>query len=436
MSWWEDDFAAPWPTDVADLVAVRRDLHAHPELGFTEIRTAARIIHALNALGWSTRFGVDVADASRAPGLPDNAELEAARQRAISQGVPVALANRLARGHTAVIAELSGDWPGPVIAIRIDMDALPIVEDASEGHLPTRKGFASRNPASMHACGHDGHVAMGLALASLLAARKFAGTVRLIFQPAEEGVRGAALLADAGAVDGVDVMLAFHLGFGLPTGQIAASATAVHATNKFRAIFTGESAHASKAPERGRHALLAAATAAIHLHGLPRVAGATTRVNVGRLMSGTVPNIVPDRAEMLFETRASTLDAARLLADLAERVVSAAGDMYSVDVVVEQTGHATVSHTDPAVADVVAASAEAAGLVVLATHPLDASDDATLLMRAVQDAGGIAGYFIIGSTSPGPPHSPTMDLDEKALQNGVRVLEGMLSTSHPSWVCA
>lgn len=211
----------PWPRDVTDVVAVRRDLHAHPELGFTEIRTAARVDTALRDLGWDVRSGREVFDATGLPGLPEAAVLEHAAGRAAAEGVPEDLVTRFSGGCTAVVADLRGDRPGPRVALRFDMDALPITEASAGDHPPIRRGFASRHPGVMHACGHDGHVAIGLALAAALSTRDFPGTVRLLFQPAEEGVRGAQPMVAAGVCADVDVLLAVHLGFGLPSGRFA-----------------------------------------------------------------------------------------------------------------------------------------------------------------------------------------------------------------------
>ncbi|HEY3682689.1 MAG TPA: amidohydrolase [Streptosporangiaceae bacterium] len=411
--------------DPRDVVAVRRDLHAHPEPGFAEIRTAAAVATALAGLGWSVRAGREVADVRGVAGLPPEAELAAGAERAAAAGVPADLVRRLSGGHTAVVAELAGDRPGPLVALRHDMDALPVREPAEAGHRPYDLGFASRHPGVMHACGHDGHVAMGVALAAALADRDFPGRVRLVFQPAEEGVRGAAPLVDAGVCAGVDAFLAVHLGFGLPSGACAGAATELHATTKTRVRFTGRAAHAAKAPEQGRNALLAAATAALNLHALPRFAGAATRVNVGRLIAGTAANIVAADAELHYETRADRTDTAAELQRRAAAIVAAAAAMHEVTAESVATGRATAAATDARVADAVRAAAS--GLVdVRASHPLGASDDASLLMDAVRAGGGVAGYAVLGADSPGPPHSPAFDIDEDVLPVGVRLLERLV----------
>jgi aminobenzoyl-glutamate utilization protein A len=412
----------PWPSDVTDVVAVRRDLHAHPELGFTEIRTAARVETALRALGWRVRSGGDVFDAAGLPGLPPAAVLEAAAERAMAEGVPEDQVVRLSGGRTAVVADLVGERPGPRVALRFDMDALPITETGGEHHVPSRNGFASRHHGVMHACGHDGHVAIGLALAAALSSRAFPGSVRLLFQPAEEGVRGAQPMVAAGVGAGVDVLVAAHLAFGLPSGVLAPAATELIATSKQLARFTGRQAHAAKAPEQGRNALLAAATAALNLHALPPFAGAVTRVNVGRLEAGVAANVIAGEAELAYETRADSAEVAAELARRAEVVVRAAAQMYETGVELVRTGHATAAVTDPSVAAALTAAAD--GIAhVRPTHPLGASDDASLLMRAVQEAGGVAGYAIVGSDTPGPPHSPLFDVDEAVLPVAVSWLE-------------
>lgn len=412
----------PWPPDVTDAAAVRRDLHAHPELGFTEIRTAARVDTALRSLGWTVRSGSEVFDATGLPGLPEASVLEHSAGRALAEGVPEELVARFSGGHTAVVADLHGNRPGRKVALRFDMDALPITETSADDHRPHRQGFASGHPGVMHTCGHDGHVAIGLALAAALSTRDFPGSVRLLFQPAEEGVRGAQPMVAAGACADVDVLLAIHLAFGLPSGLLAPAATELIATSKYLVRFTGREAHAAKAPEQGRNALLAAATATLNLHALPRFAGAVTRVNVGRLQAGVAANVIAGAAELAYETRADTAEVAGELARRAELVVRAAAEMHEVEVELIRTGYATAATTDPAVA--AALTSAAGGLAeVYATHPLGASDDASLLMRAVQESGGVAGYAIVGSDSPGPPHSPRFDVDEEVLPVAVSWLE-------------
>jgi aminobenzoyl-glutamate utilization protein A len=414
----------------ADVVALRRDLHRHPELGFTEIRTAARVIDELTAAGWQPRYGKDVGDVEGLAGLPDAATLAAAADRARAGGVAETLVAALRDGHTAVIAELAGDRPGPTVALRFDMDALPLVESAAPAHFPAANGFRSAYEGVMHACGHDGHVAIGIALARLLADRRFPGRVRLLFQPAEEGVRGARAMAAAGAVDGVDVFYATHLGMGLPVAAVAAATTGRFATGKFVARFTGRAAHASGSPESGRNALLAAATAALNVQALPRFAAADTRVNVGRLVAGTAANIVPAQAELAYEVRSKDSD---VLAELVRRSTTMCGHaaaMQEVGCEVVETGRAGAAPCDPGpvAAVVAAASAVESVTAVYEEWPALGSDDATLFMARVQESGGTATYLGVGGGDIAPHHSALFDVDERALPAAVEVLEKVVRT--------
>ena len=176
-----------------ELVRIRRDLHRCPETGWLEMRTTAILAKALRAMGYETYTGRAVCKEGARLGLPDEAILAAHAERALAQGAPEdELTQDVRAGYTGVVAVLRcGE--GATLAMRFDIDALPMAECPQETHRPTREGFASVNPGMMHACGHDGHAAIGLGVARILAAHRDAlrGTVKLIFQPAEEGVRGA-----------------------------------------------------------------------------------------------------------------------------------------------------------------------------------------------------------------------------------------------------
>jgi aminobenzoyl-glutamate utilization protein A len=356
-----------------DVIALRRELHQRPELGFTEIITAARVVGELEAAGWEISYGAAVIDVDGLPGLPSAALLEDTVGRARDQGVDPALVSALSGGRTAVVANLTGSRPGPVVALRFDMDALPIEESAAEGHLPADGKFRSLHPGVMHACGHDGHVAIGIALARRLADRDFPGRVRLLFQPAEEGVRGARGMIRAGVLEGVDQMYAIHLGCGLPVGTVAPSSDGRLATTKLRARFTGRASHAATAPEQGRNALLAAASAA-------------------------------------------------------RNVLESSAASYEVDVLIEETGRATTAGGDQAAIDAFMAAADAVSAVAAAQPeavPVG-SDDATLFMNAVQEAGGIATYGLVGADNPAPHHSPRFDIDERSLPLAVDLLDRLI----------
>lgn len=417
--------------EAAALTELRRDFHRHPETGFCEFRTASRAAGVLADLGWEVLAGPDAICAPARLGVPPEEELESAWQRAAAGGGDRRFLDAMRGGLTGVAATLRGRRPGPVTAIRADMDALPIQEARSDGHHPARSGFGSLTPGAMHACGHDGHVAIALTLAARLADRDFPGTVRLLLQPAEEGGRGAAAMVAAGTADDVDAFFALHLGMGLPAGAVCTGISGLMANVKLRAVFHGVAAHAAMSPDAGRHALLGAAAAALGVHTVPPVPGHETRVNVGALHSGTASNIVPDRAEVLLEARA---DDAAVCERLEERVrgqLSGAAAGYGLTLDVERIGAVMPAANDPAAEDLVAAAARAQAIPLAALTAPPGSDDATAFMRKVQASGGIACYLGLGAGDHGPHHSPLFDIDEQALPVGVRLLEQLIRSGIP-----
>jgi aminobenzoyl-glutamate utilization protein A len=411
-----------------DVIARRRQLHSWPEVGFTEFFTSTTIISTLLELGYSVRWGAEANDLGAVLGLPARDELEQAAHLAVQRGADQRVVETLDNGGTGVVAELQGRRPGPTTALRFDMDALPVQESAEEEHLPAREGFRSEREGYMHACGHDGHVAIGLALAEQLADREFPGTVRLIFQAAEEGARGAAPLVKGGAVLAVDRLLSLHLGLDLPAGTVAAASTGFYANSKLEAHFTGRAAHAAAAPDQGRNALLAAANALLMIHAIPRFGSARTRVNVGLLHGGTSPNIIAERARMMLEVRSTDGEVNLELARRVRNVMQGAAAMQEVDVSIEEIGRATTAPCDP---ELVADVAEAAKTVrgfdsVVDVHDVGVSEDVTLLMREVQGNGGKADYLVVGASNPGPHHNPRFDVAEEVLPPAVELFDSLV----------
>ncbi len=246
----------------AGLIAVRRDIHAHPELAFQEVRTAGVVARELDRLGIACRTGV---------------------------------------GRTGVVGTIEGGRPGKVIAIRGDMDALPILERTG---LP----FASEHSGLMHACGHDVHTSTLLGVAAILKqlAPSLAGTVRLLFQPAEEVLGGAAAMIADGALDGVDMALGFHNHPDIPVGQFGYVHGATYAAcDRFRIVVRGVSGHAAY-PQAAVDPIVAAAHLVSSLQTIvSREIGALEPcvVTVGAIHAGTVHNIIPDSCELLGTVR-------------------------------------------------------------------------------------------------------------------------------------
>ena len=276
----------------------------------------------------------------------------------------------------------------------------------------------------MHACGHDGHIAIGLGVASVLAPlvrESGAGRLRLLFQPAEEGVRGGRALVDAGWVGDVDLLLGFHIGFGVPAGTIAVGVRGFLATEKLRVRLTGRAAHAGKAPERGRNALIGACQIALGLHALAQSSAPGLRVNVGRLEAGRALNIVADQAELLVELRAERSDDLRDLSLRARRLIEGIAASGELGHFIELIGEAADWANPAALVAWAGEIARRSGAFerVLEDHVFGASEDATLLARAVAARGGQAGYFLLGANLNSDHHTPEFDFDEEVLSRGV-----------------
>ena len=403
-----------------EMVERRRDLHRHPETGWTEFRTASMIIGELKKLGYDVKFGADVIDEKSMMGVPSEAELADYMQRAISEGADPELVKKMAGGKTGIVATLKTDKPGKTVAFRFDMDCNDVEEERCDEHRPAKEGFASEHKKAMHACGHDGHVTIGLSAAKLLAANKarLAGTVKLIFQPAEEGVRGAFAMMNAGVVDDVDYLFGGHIGFKATADNCLVTMTdGFLATTKLDAEFTGVSAHAGAAPEQGKNALLAAAQAAISLNTIPRHSKGSSRINVGVLNAGTGRNVVPDIAAIKLETRGATTEIDEYMVTEAKRILNACAAMYDVKVKITMAGAAPACFADKELGH------EVAELIEEKCHydevveyvDMGGSEDCGYFMERVQQHGGRALYMMYGTKIAAGHHNSHFDFNEDCL---------------------
>jgi aminobenzoyl-glutamate utilization protein A len=410
-----------------DVVELRREFHRHPETAFREVRTVARVAELLTELGVEPRVGEQVIRTDGVIDYPTREQLDESANRASSTGADAAWVARVREAGTGLVADITGTRPGPVWALRCDTDALPITESDQHSHVPAAHGFASAFAGTMHACGHDGHTAIGLALAERLRRDPdFPGTVRLVFQPAEEGGRGARSMLAAGGMSDVERFLALHLGLDHPACHVVGGAVGAFATTKMRARFTGVASHAAAAPQEGRNALAAAATACLAVLGQPRWSTADTRVNVGTLHAGDNVNIVPAWAELTAETRALDADVQMELTSNVKRALQGAAQTYGCEVDVVETGGSTTMTSDEALAEAVRRTAEGLGATAQTFGPMGGSDDASLFMADVQGRGGSATYMIVGGANPAPHHNPAFDIDERALGFSVDLLETLL----------
>jgi aminobenzoyl-glutamate utilization protein A len=422
-----DSLAHDIQTLTPQLTAWRRDFHHFAESGWVEFRTAAKVAEILDHLGFELAMGRDVVDAESRMGLPDAQTLAKEFARAREQGAPEKWLAAFEGGFTGIVATLRTGRPGPTIAFRVDMDALDLSEALDESHRPFRDGFASCNPGMMHACGHDGHTTIGLGLAQVLKKNEaqLNGTIKLIFQPAEEGTRGARAMVAAGALDGVDYFTAVHIGTGVPAGTVICGSDNFMATTKFDVRFTGVAAHAGGKPEEGRNALLAAAQAALALHSIAPHSEGASRVNVGVMQAGSGRNVVPASALLKVETRGESEAINQYVFERAQSAIAGAAALYGVSAETHLMGAATSSTPSPTWVNYLR---EQASQVTGVLHAIDkvkapaGSEDATLMMARVQQNGGLASYMVFGTDLSAGHHNEKFDFDEQIMNVAVETL--------------
>jgi aminobenzoyl-glutamate utilization protein A len=414
------------------LRAIRRDLHRRPEPAWCEFYTTARIVRELEALDVDeVILGPDLLDDEARAAVPDERTLADWRDRAVEAGADENLVDQMEGGRTGVGA-ICRRGEGPTVALRVDIDGLPRVEADTGDHRPAAEGFRSVHEGYMHACGHDAHAAIGLGvLRAVTEGNDFDGTLKVVFQPAEETVAGARAVAEGGRLDDADALLGLHVGLDHPTGEVVAGIDDILAVRHLDAGFTGEGAHASAHPEVGRNAVQAMAAAVQNLYAIPRHGDGVTRVNAGRVGGGTASNIIPEAAFIEAEVRGATTPLRDSMTERAERVCEAAAEMHDCEVALTRGPEAPSADPDSELVAIVAAAAEGCADVetVLESAPLDASEDVTYLMRRVQDRGGLATFVCVGTDHPGGHHAATFDVDEQTLDVGVRVLTRALDAA-------
>jgi aminobenzoyl-glutamate utilization protein A len=410
------------------LVSLRRDLHRHPEPAWREFYTTHRVIEAIESLDvddLSLHVGADALDLAARSGVPEASALATWRERARGLGVPEERLEALDGGHTGLVARLQRG-EGPHVAVRVDIDALPVTEAEDPPHLPASEGFRSAHEGYMHACGHDAHATIGVGTLARVADSDFEGTLTVCFQPAEEIIGGGRAIAESGHLDGVDDLVAVHVGLDHPTGEVVAGIQDFLAVRQIRARFAGEPAHAGKHPEQGRNAIQAMATAVENLYAIPRHDDGATRVNAGHVGGGSAMNVIAEDAFLEGEVRGATTELKEYVSERADRVIEHAAAMHDCEVSIETTGEAPSAESDPELRAVVREVADATAGVgsVVDTAPIGGSEDATFLMRRVQEAGGRATFVGIGTDHPGGHHTGTFDVDERSLAIGVDVVSG------------
>ncbi|MEN8198823.1 MAG: M20 family metallopeptidase [Thermodesulfobacteriota bacterium] len=355
---------------------IRRHLHRNPELSLQELRTATYIRAKLEELGIESRGGV---------------------------------------GGTGVVAEIGSADSDIVVGLRADMDALPITEASG-------RSFASINRGIMHACGHDGHVAMLLGAAALLCGMDLPGRVRLLFQPAEEKGNGAAKMVEDGATQDLGAIFAGHIDTHYRTGTITVDEGIICAyADPFVIALRGSSGHAAR-PHETRDTIIAAAGLVTTLQSLvarevdPNHAAVLT---VGKIQAGEIHNVIAGDAVIEGTIRSTHPDARkRLLSGLA-RMVHGASSLYSVEMelVFPEALPALINNgSAAAVAAVAAAGVVSEGNVVSQGPSSLGGEDFAFYLQQVK--GCLVRFGALVSDETGPAHSSTFDFDEVVLSVG------------------
>uniref|UniRef100_UPI003EB6BCC4 amidohydrolase n=1 Tax=Halobaculum sp. EA56 TaxID=3421648 RepID=UPI003EB6BCC4 len=393
------------------------------EPAWCEFYTTARIVDELEKRDLTAvHYGPEVLGSERM-NVPDDDELAEWFERAREAGAREDVLAEIEGGYTGAVAVLERG-EGPVVGVRVDIDALPILESEDGEHVPAGEGFRSEHEGYMHACGHDAHATFGLGLIDEVLDSEFEGTLKVFFQPGEEQIVGGKPMADSELMTDVEYLVAAHVGLDHPTGEVVCGIDGFLAVSHFRAEFEGEPSHAGGHPEDGRNAVQAAAAAVQNLYGIPRHADGPTRVNAGVVGGGTATNIIPEESFVEGEVRGGTTELMEYMDGKAERVIESAADMHEVDVDIEQLGRAPSAESDE---ELVGPVAEVAGDVegvtnVIERDELGGSEDATYMMRRVQENGGYATYVGVGTDHPGGHHTSTFDVDEESLDIGVGFL--------------
>lgn len=419
----------------AKITGYRKDFHKYAESGWLEMRTASIIARKLTELNYKVLVGRDVCMENARMGLPDNKVLEKNYKRAKEQGADLEFLEQVKGGFTGVIGILdNGD--GPVIALRFDIDALGVIEDQSKIHRPAREGFSSVNSGMMHACGHDGHAAIGLGIAEVLMSIKdsLKGKVKLIFQPAEEGVRGARSIVEKGHLDDVDYVMACHI-----TGReksdkdvdVYPGSGGAFATTKMDVCFHGKSAHAAGSPQEGKNSILAAAIAILNLYAISRNSISDTRINVGMLRAGTGRNVIADIAKMEIEVRGKTTDGNLYMEKCAERIIQNSAEMYENTFEIKKMGAAFLLESDKELMERIKKVCEEnlKGIKVheKMRHEQAGSEDFSYMMKKVQDNGGQASMLRVLTDAAAVAHNNLFDFDdEEVLPKAVKILSAIV----------
>lgn len=402
-----------------ELIQLRREFHQIAETGWLEFQTTIKIIDYLKSYGYNVEYGKSIH--GERMGLPTDKEFE--EQISTIKEKPNYDINEILEGYTGAVATFDTGNEGPTMAMRFDIDANGIEETNEDSHIPYKENFRSKRSNAMHACGHDGHITIGLSVAQWIMQNKdgLKGKFILIFQPAEEGVRGAKSMVETGVLNEVDYFLSGHIGLGAEKGILALGTIGFLATTKIDISFEGEPAHAGVSPELGKNALLAAANCAINLHTLPQFGLGMSRLNVGFLQSGTSRNIVPNKAIMQIETRGENEEINELLKVKVANVIEGAAKTFDVKYKSVLAGGAPAYNSyDKEFVEKLDTHLKNEGFNTAIGRSLGGSEDASYMMNEVESNGGKAMYFLFGTDLAAPHHNNKFDFDEEILMTAYK----------------
>ena len=384
----------------ASFTALRRDIHAHPELCFAEERTSALVAAHLRALGIETHTGL---------------------------------------GKTGVVGVIKKGSSTAAIGLRADMDALPITELNTFAHQ-------SSYPGKMHACGHEGHTAILLATAQYLAQeQEFDGTVYLIFQPAEEGGGGAAAMMRDGLFErfAMDAVYGLHNWPGMPAGTVAASAGPVMASsNEFKITVRGKGCHAAM-PHLGQDPVVAAAAL---IQGFQTIVSRNLKpiddsvISVTILRAGEATNVVPNTCTLEGTVRTFTLEVLDLIEERMRAMSEAIGLAYgcSVDFHFERNYPPTINHAKQTEILRLAASRVLGSAHVQEQEPTMGAEDFAYMLQAKPGC-----YFFLGNgegehrasghgMGPCMLHNPSYDFNDALIPVGVQIWAALVADQLPA----
>ena len=408
--------------DYQSAVNWRRKLHKCPQPSWLEFYATGLVAEKLTKWGYELKMGKEIIAEDKLVMLPSEEKLEEEYQRAIAAGIEEKYIKPARGGFTGVVAEQKAGNPGPTVGFRFDIDCNEARESNDADHMPAILGFASQNPGYAHLCGHDVHTATGLLLAKWFSEHReeINGTIRLIFQPNEENLSGAAAMAAAGVVDGLDYILGGHVGTAAnQLGYIALETRGIMAMSRFEVTFTGRSAHAAAGPHTGKNALLGACSAITNLHAISRHTGGATTVNVGYLEGGTTWNVIPEKAYFWLETRGVSDEINQYMIQKTQEVISGAAKMYDLHYEIKPAAISFVAENSPDLQEIatqVAASMPST-TKILENPIMGGSEDFTVFMKQVQMAGGKALFALFGTPICGGHHNSKFDVDERVIKN-------------------